>query len=116
MPFDEVKQIWMNGKLVDFAEAKIHVFTHALHYGSGLFEGIRCYVTKDNGPSIFRLDDHTRRAVFFRHKTFYAAKIISIPDDHNLAPHVDLQILKLLKVFRPAIIRVHDFRFNVARR
>src|SRR6059058_3869101 len=61
MPFEEVKTIWMNGKLVNFADAKIHVFTHALHYGSGLFEGIRCYVTKDNGPSIFRLDDHTRR-------------------------------------------------------
>jgi branched-chain amino acid aminotransferase len=61
MPFEEVKKIWMNGKLLDFADAKIHVFTHALHYGSGLFEGIRCYVTKDNGPAIFRLDDHTRR-------------------------------------------------------
>src|SRR6476659_4068897 len=61
MPFDEVKQIWMNGKLVDFADAKIHVFTHALHYGSGLFEGIRCYVTKDRGPAIFRLAEHSRR-------------------------------------------------------
>ena len=38
MPFEEVKKVWMNGKLVDFADAKIHVFTHALHYGSGLFE------------------------------------------------------------------------------
>jgi branched-chain amino acid aminotransferase len=60
MPFEEVKKVWMNGKLVDFADAKIHVFTHALHYGSGLFEGIRSYVTND-GPAIFRLDDHTRR-------------------------------------------------------
>src|SRR5436853_7396059 len=61
MPFEEVKKVWMNGKLVDFADAKIHVFTHALHYGSGLFEGIRCYVTKNNGPAVFRLDEHTRR-------------------------------------------------------
>jgi branched-chain amino acid aminotransferase len=61
MPFDEVKKVWMNGKLVDFADAKNHVFTHALHYGSGLFEGIRCYVTRDNGPAIFRLPEHTRR-------------------------------------------------------
>ena len=60
MPFDEVKKIWMNGRLVDFADAKIHVLTHAIHYGSGLFEGIRCYVTKD-GPAIFRLKEHTRR-------------------------------------------------------
>ena len=60
MPFEEVKKIWMNGRLVDFADAKIHVLTHALHYGSGLFEGVRCYVTK-TGPAIFRLNDHTRR-------------------------------------------------------
>lgn len=61
MPFEEVKKIWMNGRLVDFADAKIHVLTHAIHYGSGLFEGIRCYNTKDRGPAIFRLDEHTRR-------------------------------------------------------
>ena len=61
MPFEEVKKVWMNGKLVDFADAKIHVFTHALHYGSGLFEGIRCYVTQNYGPAVFRLDEHTRR-------------------------------------------------------
>lgn len=60
MPFEEVKKIWMNGRLVDFADAKIHVLTHAVHYGSGLFEGIRCYQTR-RGPAIFRLNDHTRR-------------------------------------------------------
>ena len=61
MPFEEVKKVWMNGRLVDFADAKVHVFTHAIHYGSGLFEGIRCYVTKDRGPAVFRLSEHTRR-------------------------------------------------------
>jgi branched-chain amino acid aminotransferase len=61
MPFEEVKKIWMNGRLVDFADAKIHVLTHAIHYGSGLFEGIRCYNTRNQGPAIFRLDDHARR-------------------------------------------------------
>jgi len=61
MPFEEVKKIWMNGRLVDFADAKIHVLTHAIHYGSGLFEGIRCYNTRNQGPAIFRLDDHIRR-------------------------------------------------------
>jgi branched-chain amino acid aminotransferase len=61
MPFEEVKKIWMNGNLVDFADAKIHVLTHAVHYGSGLFEGIRAYKTRNKGPAIFRLDDHTRR-------------------------------------------------------
>jgi branched-chain amino acid aminotransferase len=61
MPFEEVKKIWMNGRLVDFADAKIHVLTHAVHYGSGLFEGIRCYNTRNQGPAIFRLDEHSRR-------------------------------------------------------
>ena len=60
MPFEEVKKVWMNGRLVDFADAKVHVFTHAIHYGSGVFEGIRCYNTL-RGPAIFRLPDHTRR-------------------------------------------------------
>lgn len=60
MPFEEVKKIWMNGRLVDFADAKIHILTHAVHYGSGIFEGIRCYITK-NGPAVFRLDEHLRR-------------------------------------------------------
>ena len=60
MPFEEVKKVWMNGRMVDFADAKIHVFTHALHYGSGLFEGARCYDTL-NGPAVFRLDEHLRR-------------------------------------------------------
>ena len=60
MPFEEVKKVWINGRLVDFADAKIHIFSHAIHYGSGLFEGIRCYNTK-RGPAIFRLNEHTRR-------------------------------------------------------
>lgn len=60
MAFEDVKKIWMNGKLVDFADAKVHVFTHALHYGSGVFEGIRCYRTA-RGPAVFRLDEHLDR-------------------------------------------------------
>ncbi|HVR44478.1 MAG TPA: branched-chain amino acid transaminase [Thermoanaerobaculia bacterium] len=60
MPFEDVKKVWMNGRMVDFADAKIHAFTHALHYGSALFEGIRCYRTR-TGPAIFRLHDHIRR-------------------------------------------------------
>lgn len=56
----ESKKIWMNGKFVDWKAAKVHVLTHALHYGSGVFEGIRCYDTK-KGPAIFRLKDHMQR-------------------------------------------------------
>jgi hypothetical protein len=60
MPIPEVDKIWMNGKLVDWDDAKIHVLTHALHYGSGVFEGIRAYKT-DSGPAVFRLTDHLER-------------------------------------------------------
>lgn len=78
MPFEEVKQIWMNGRLVDFADAKIHVLTHALHYGSGLFEGARCYNTK-SGPAVFRLHDHVRR--LYDSARIYRMEIpISMPD------------------------------------
>lgn len=53
-------KIWMDGKLVDWSEAKIHVLTHTLHYGTGVFEGVRAYETSE-GPAIFRLEDHTNR-------------------------------------------------------
>ena len=56
----ETDKIWMNGELVDWADAKVHVGTHGLHYGSGVFEGIRCYET-EKGPAVFRLQDHLKR-------------------------------------------------------
>jgi branched-chain amino acid aminotransferase len=56
----ETEKIWMNGELVDWADARIHVGTHGLHYGTGIFEGIRCYGT-ERGPAVFRLADHLRR-------------------------------------------------------
>jgi branched-chain amino acid aminotransferase len=56
----ETEKIWMNGELIDWADAKIHVGTHGLHYGSGVFEGIRVYETT-NGPAVFRLTDHLKR-------------------------------------------------------
>ena len=61
-PFSEVRWIWKNGELVEFEKATVHVLSHALHYGSGVFEGIRCYQTPD-GPAVFRLPDHARRLV-----------------------------------------------------
>jgi branched-chain amino acid aminotransferase len=53
-------KVWLNGSLVDYDNAKIHVLTHALHYATGVFEGIRCYKTV-NGSAIFRLGDHMQR-------------------------------------------------------
>src|SRR5438067_8806797 len=56
----ELEKIWMNGELVDWADAKIHVGTHGLHYGSGVFEGIRAYETS-KGTAVFRLREHLDR-------------------------------------------------------
>jgi branched-chain amino acid aminotransferase len=56
----ETEKIWMNGEFVDWADAKVHVGAHGLHYGAGVFEGIRCYETP-MGPAVFRLADHLRR-------------------------------------------------------
>ncbi len=53
-------KIWFDGELIDYADAKVHVLTHALHYGSGVFEGIRAYAT-DQGPAVFHLTDHMER-------------------------------------------------------
>ena len=52
--------IWFDGELVPWREAKVHVLTHTLHYGLGVFEGVRAYPTK-GGPAIFRMHDHTSR-------------------------------------------------------
>jgi len=62
MGFDEmdVDTIWQDGDFVDWDDATIHVLTHALHYGTGIFEGVRCYDT-ENGPAIFRWDEHLER-------------------------------------------------------
>lgn len=57
---NKTKKIWMNGKLVAWDDAKVHVLTHTLHYGLGVFEGIRCYNTP-KGPAVFRLNEHVHR-------------------------------------------------------
>jgi branched-chain amino acid aminotransferase len=59
-PFADVRWIWKNGQLIDFEKATVHVLSHALHYGSGVFEGIRCYKTS-RGSAVFRLREHIRR-------------------------------------------------------
>jgi branched-chain amino acid aminotransferase len=68
----ETGKIWMNGKLVPFKDAKVHVLTHALHYSTSIFEGIRCYNTS-NGPAIFRLPEHVDR--FFKSAKLYSMKM-----------------------------------------
>ena len=68
----ETGKIWMNGKLVPFKDAKVHVLTHALHYSTSIFEGIRCYDTP-NGSAIFRLPEHVNR--LFKSAKLYSMKM-----------------------------------------
>ncbi len=65
---ETVKYIWMNGELVKWEEAKVHVLTHTLHYGLGVFEGIRCYNTP-KGPAVFRCREHMNRLINSAHIT-----------------------------------------------
>ena len=71
----ETEKIWMNGELVDWGDAKIHVGAHGLHYGSGVFEGIRCYET-DSGPAVFRLTDHLKRLDRLRAAARHGAAVL----------------------------------------
>lgn len=63
---EPVEKIWMNGSLVGWGEAKVHILTHTLHYGLGVFEGIRCYET-ERGPAVFRLPEHLDRLFHSAH-------------------------------------------------
>jgi len=69
MPISAVDKIWMNGELVDWPDAQVHVLTHALHYGTAVFEGVRCYDT-EIGPAVFRHPEHIER-LFASAKLYY---------------------------------------------
>ena len=77
MPITASEKIWMDGELVDWDQATIHILTHSLHYGSGVFEGIRAYATP-RGPAVFRLRDHITRLLGSA-KVF----LIDIPYSHE---------------------------------
>ena len=62
MPMKPTEKIWHNGKLIQWDDAKIHVLSHVVSYASAVFEGFRCYETK-NGPAIFRVREHMQRMV-----------------------------------------------------
>jgi len=86
---EETDFIWMNGKMVKWNDAKIHILTHTLHYGTGVFEGIRCYKTSQ-GPAIFRLKDHCKRLM-------KSAKIMQIKTKYSQADY-EKAINEIVKV------------------
>ena len=84
MPLQKVDKIWMDGELVDWDDAKIHILTHTLHYGSGVFEGIRAYATSQ-GAAVFRLTEHIERL-------FNSAKVFLID-----IPYTQVQLVDAVK-------------------
>jgi branched-chain amino acid aminotransferase len=89
---EKTKYIWFNGKFLEWEQAKIHILTHALHYGSGVFEGIRCYKTQ-NGTAVFRLKEHIDRL-------FNSAKFLEmkIPFNKKEIQKAILELIKLNKI------------------
>lgn len=104
MPIAESKFIWQNGKLIPWEKATVHVLTHALHYGSTVFEGVRAYATPQ-GPVIFRLHDHTRR--LFDSARIYRMDIPYSTADINAACK---QIVTANDLVKGAYLRPFAFR------
>ena len=93
---NEAKYIWMDGKFVEWKDAKVHVLAHTLHYGNGVFEGTRAYMT-DKGLAIFRLKEHTKRLL-------NSAKIVKLDVKYSVEDLEKAQIELLQK---------NDFKSNV---
>ncbi len=103
MPVKPVQKIWMNGKMVDWAQAKIHVLSHVVHYGSSWFEGIRCYETK-KGSAIFRLDKHLER--LYDSVKIYAAEIPFTKEELENAIVQTIRVNKMKSCYiRPVVYR-----------
>src|SRR6266436_4927948 len=97
----ETEKIWMYGKLVAWKDAQVHVLTHTLHSGLGVFEGIRCYKTA-NGPAIFRLHDHVDRLFASAH--IVQIKIPFSKDDIRSAIIETVQVNRLKECYiRPIV-------------
>jgi len=88
---DKVKKIWLDGELVDWDQANVHILTHTLHYGLGAFEGIRCYAQDDGRSAIFRLREHIERL-------FKSAHIVTIPMDRWTVDQVVEACLETVRV------------------
>jgi branched-chain amino acid aminotransferase len=84
------KKIWFDGEMVPWDEAKVHVLTHCLHYGTGYFEGIRCYALENGRSAVFRLDEHVRRL-------FDSGQILGIPLSYT-TDQVRQAILEVVRV------------------
>lgn len=108
MGFEKSRWVWMNGSFLPWKYARLHVSAHALHYGSGVFEGIRCYDTP-RGPAIFRLREHVARF-------FGSARCYDMPLPCR-AEELEVAVCELVRrnEFRDCYIRPISFRGSRAR-
>ncbi len=86
------EKIWMNGTFVNWDDAKVHILTHSLHYGTGAFEGIRCYTT-DSGPAVFRLPEHVNRLFDSTHILY-----MEIPYTREAVSEAILETIRVNKI------------------
>jgi branched-chain amino acid aminotransferase len=86
------EKIWMNGSFVKWDDAKVHILTHSLHYGTGAFEGIRCYAT-DSGPAVFRLTEHVNRLFDSTHILY-----MEIPFTRDAVTEAILETIRVNKI------------------
>lgn len=106
MPINKSDYIWFDGEFVPWDEAKVHVLSHALHYGSSVFEGVRCYDTED-GPAIFRLQAHLKR--MFNSCRVYRMEIPFSADDLQSAIKETIKKNKLDSCYiRPLVFRGYE--------
>ncbi|OEU63413.1 MAG: branched-chain amino acid aminotransferase [Desulfobacterales bacterium PC51MH44] len=106
MAFNKVDKIWMNGKFVNWDDAKIHVLSHVVHYGSSIFEGQRCYSTA-KGPALFRLNEHTIR--LFNSAKIYRMEIPFTKEEINQAIIDLIAVNKLDSCYvRPVVYRGYE--------
>src|SRR5207245_11377460 len=99
MPIQKTEKIWHNGKWINWADAKLHVLSHVVSYGSAVFEGIRCYETQQ-GPAIFRLREHMRPLI-------NPAKIQRMAPPYSDADFATIASdLVLLDHFNPAYLKL----------
>ncbi len=106
MAFNKVDKIWMNGQFVNWDDAKIHVLSHVVHYGSSIFEGQRCYSTP-KGPALFRLDEHIIR--LFNSAKIYRMEIPFTKEEINQAIIDLIAVNKLDSCYvRPVVYRGYE--------
>jgi branched-chain amino acid aminotransferase len=109
---DRDGKIWMDGELVDWRDAKIHVLSHTLHYGCGAFEGVRAYKTADGGTSIFRLAEHTER--LFNSAKILRMKIPFSPEQLNEAQKQVVRENKLESCYLRPLIWIGSEKLGVS--